>query len=454
MRVTMLRLAMKGMVACRQRVAASRKPDAVHEFLVHAVNRCRFYRERVSAGKGSRLRIDDFPFLTRCDLHDRPADILAVDPESTWTHPFRSSGSTGGWLVVYFDLAAWYGRAFWALDDTARREPGLMASWTQGTTAVVQLTDWAEATNRWYHAPGLQLARVQARRFAYGSSFVTSREDVYAGAGPREERRWITHQENLDTLRYLRSSPPSMLVNRPWGLARLADLDQAHAPDEGRVRPKLVISSGGVLYDDLREHLEGWFGCPIYNRYAITEVGTVAMGRVGCGGLKIAPYVHVSVRTEDGDCADEGTGELVVTSLLNRAMPMIRYRTGDWATVRWVDDEHEGRVQSITALPGRTSPYFTAPGGRFDPDTFGAVLRKLDVRYYQVTQKRDNSFVVRWKQEPAGPTPGVVERTLRAVLGQTYGPLVLRCIAQKDFRAPLGKYTRYINEHTSSVLDH
>jgi phenylacetate-CoA ligase len=61
------------------------------------------------------------------------------------------------------------------------------------------------------------------------------------------------------------------------------------------------------------------------------------------------------------DAEDTPSGELVFTALKNRMMPLIRYRTGDMATLRetpegFVIEEMVGRVHDIVEIAGRRLP--------------------------------------------------------------------------------------------------
>lgn len=111
------------------------------------------------------------------------------------------------------------------------------------------------------------------------------------------------------------------------------DLDDAqYARRHGlapRHRPKAVVITAESLTVDQRAVVRDVFDCPVVNRYASRELGHVASG---CGTTDRLHTVDdgcvVEVVPLPGD-PGSGRGRLVLTDLVNDAMPLIRYDTGD-----------------------------------------------------------------------------------------------------------------------------
>src|SRR5689334_2585309 len=95
-----------------------------------------------------------------------------------------------------------------------------------------------------------------------------------------------------------------------------------------------VVPTSEPLYDEMRARLERVFGCSVMNEYGCGEVGPIAYScRAGQLHIVVENLV-VEVLRADGTPAGLGdTGEIVLTDLTNRAMPLIRYRMGDIAEV-------------------------------------------------------------------------------------------------------------------------
>ncbi|MDR2440668.1 MAG: hypothetical protein LBE12_15000 [Planctomycetaceae bacterium] len=100
-------------------------------------------------------------------------------------------------------------------------------------------------------------------------------------------------------------------------------------------QPKGIITSAEVLTLEDRQLIEGVFAAPVFNRLGCREFSVIASECEQHSGMHLMAeglYIELirgSRHTESGE-----TGEIIVTDLLNEAMPMIRYRLGD--TASWV----------------------------------------------------------------------------------------------------------------------
>jgi phenylacetate-CoA ligase len=86
--------------------------------------------------------------------------------------------------------------------------------------------------------------------------------------------------------------------------------------------PKLdgIIAGAEKLFDFQKEQIERSFRCPIFNRYGATEFSNIASECEKREGL----HINVDDRPVAGS-----VGNIVITDLANRAMPLIRYKIGD-----------------------------------------------------------------------------------------------------------------------------
>ncbi len=118
---------------------------------------------------------------------------------------------------------------------------------------------------------------------------------------------------------------PSFILGYP-SLA----FDLAERIEAGRVSPMrvpVINVTAEPLYEDQRHKIEEVIADKVYARYGAREFGTIAFECPEQKGLHIIPesvYVEV-VPLKDGS----NTGYILVTDLLNRCMPLIRYRIGD-----------------------------------------------------------------------------------------------------------------------------
>ena len=97
--------------------------------------------------------------------------------------------------------------------------------------------------------------------------------------------------------------------------------------------PRSVLLTTDHVPEAITAELRRLWGCDVYNHYGMTEMGLG--GGVECGAhhgyhLREADLYFEIVDPKTGAPAGEGErGEIVFTTLTRRAMPLIRYRTGD-----------------------------------------------------------------------------------------------------------------------------
>lgn len=206
---------------------------------------------------------------------------------------------------------------------------------------------------------------------------------------------------------------------RPNGLVGYADaLDQlARYCEENRLtpqRPEAIVSAASSLTEDMRARIEAVFGCPVFDRYGTREVGPIAME---CGqhqGLHVLTEVaHVEIVDDQGNEVQDGQeGELLITTLRNFTMPLIRYRVGDRA-VRGSGVCTCGRSYSrIAKILGRNEACLkTIQGGRVLPEFFIHLIGKEhnygDLRKFQFIQESLTKVELRLEFQP-----GVERRVL------------------------------------------
>lgn len=111
-----------------------------------------------------------------------------------------------------------------------------------------------------------------------------------------------------------------------------------HLKDEGVEPPRFraVLGASENLYPGQRQFIESFYGTRLFSWYGHTENTILAAECEVSNDYHVFPeYGLAEVIKEDGSPATlEGEmGELVGTSLENFAMPLIRYRTDDWAVI-------------------------------------------------------------------------------------------------------------------------
>jgi phenylacetate-CoA ligase len=144
--------------------------------------------------------------------------------------------------------------------------------------------------------------------------------------------------------------------------------------------PRSVMTSAGTLYPPMRALIEQSFRAPVFDRYGCREVGNIASECPAHAGLHISPHTqYVEVLRSDGSPAKPGeVGRLIITQLINRAMPFIRFEIGDLGIM--ADGEcpcgrHWPRLERVT---GRNTSVLRTPDGAVDGIAVTALFHYKD----------------------------------------------------------------------------
>jgi phenylacetate-CoA ligase len=170
--------------------------------------------------------------------------------------------------------------------------------------------------------------------------------------------------------RKVTSVRPFLLHAHPTTIFHLALFVEANGY---RDRPFQIFESSGELLDSVqRETIARTFRCSVIDRYGLAEAGIVAYQTDFRNAelLVFDPFCWPQIAEDEDDQdvrltppAGATAGELVITTLRNRMMPLIRYRTGDIAimaeTARgFVIQQMVGRMHDVFELAGRKMPTY------------------------------------------------------------------------------------------------
>jgi len=166
---------------------------------------------------------------------------------------------------------------------------------------------------------------------------------------------------------------------------------------------KFILGSYEFVSVVHRRILERVFGVPVFNLYGSTETGHLLMENEA-GEMKPS---HATAFLEIVDADAQGIGDLVVTTLTNDYMPLLRYRIGDLA------ERHVEPYGNRFTVHGRARDTLTAGDGRrvttWQVDQCFSEAR--GIAHYELRQDEKGVCVLRFVPDGAGPT----EENLRAV---------------------------------------
>ena len=132
-----------------------------------------------------------------------------------------------------------------------------------------------------------------------------------------------------------------------------------------------IIVGGERLYDFQKEKIEQVFQCPVFNRYGCTEFSNVAHECREHDGMHInADRVVVEVVDDSGAPVYDEAGDIVITDLDSRAMPLIRYRIGDRGAMTKERCRCGNNFPILRNVVGRVSEVLVTPTGEQIHDLF------------------------------------------------------------------------------------
>jgi len=289
----------------------------LNRLLAHAARTVPFYRRRLQeAGlTGERAVTPEdwlrMPLLTRRDIQGSGSDLHSKKLPAQHGKTFinSTSGSTGTpvsiltsginqmfWEVLTLREHLWHKRDLKATMAAIRRIPK-GAAYPEG----LKQSGWGGSVSRIFASGPIHALEIEA--------------------SVAQQAEWLSRINPT----YLRSYPTNLLA-----LAR-------YCQDHGVKLPKLkqCLSFGELLHDHVREAcLEIW-GVEIADTYSSQEIGYMSLQAPGHRHQLVqADMVLLEVIDREGrPCRPGEVGRVVVTSLHNFAMPLLRYEIGDFAEV-------------------------------------------------------------------------------------------------------------------------
>ncbi|MEW6722519.1 MAG: AMP-binding protein [Candidatus Micrarchaeota archaeon] len=174
------------------------------------------------------------------------------------------------------------------------------------------------------------------------------------------------------------------------------------------LRLKFINCGGETLTDGMRRHIEESFSSKVFMTYGLTELGFVAWECPEERRLHVnSSSAILEIVDEKGRPKRSGAGEIVATTLANHAMPLIRYRTGDYGS--WGECGCGRASPVIKSLEGRSADIVELPGGKLRSALAFYFPQKMKhgfsgIRQYQVVQERPDRFVFRYVPLGKGPS--------------------------------------------------
>ena len=365
-----------------QSAAIDWKPDAPPAWLLEFAAQCfaevPHYRRLGPVPR----RFEDIEPVSRADFS---RDIAAFVPDSVPLERminFRTSGTSGHPLllpshpVVAASYLAYHMRALRRFGITLRAKRGEV---------------------------GVVLLGMQRKCFTY-TSVTPVLDDAGLAKINLHPHDW---REPSDRAAYLDALNPEVIAGDPLSFAALLELPVT-------CRPRAILCTSMVLLPALRGALDARFGCPVLDIYSMNEAGPIAVFDPAAGGhVLLQPRMFVEILDPAGKRVPSGErGEVTLTGGFNFCLPLLRYRTGDFASL-----DGSGADLVLRDFSGRPPVRFRAADGEWlNNIEITHALRDVALPQWTMHQHADGSVDF----NHSGPRSGDAEihRILRALLGE------------------------------------
>lgn len=397
--------------------------------LKHACESVPFYRDRLGADfrAGAMVREEEFaalPSLSRAEVlaHGDALHGRAVPPSHGNVHRGQTSGSTG--TPVSF-LATDLTRLFWEAFNIRdhlwhRRDLGLKLATVRPDRGSrdpggISLASWSPAI---------------AMTFENGPSAI-----LHSTHTLDRQIEWLVAQDPHYVL---------TLASNLLELAREMARRNVRLP-----RLREARTFGDALRSEARAECAALLGVPVADMYTAQEAGYLA--------LQCPERDHYHMQCENAiieivdeqgrPCAAGQVGKLLVTTLHNFAMPLIRYEIGDYAEAGAPCPCGRG-LPVIRRVLGRERNLAVTPDGRkFYPSFAAEVWSQIaPIRQIQLAQKTPRRIEVRVAvaRELSADEERELGAALRRALGHPYEFTFVRM--EHIPRAASGKYEDFLCE--------
>lgn len=279
------------------------------------------------------------PIITKEMVSLNPHDFLS----SSYVKPYelgrlinkKTSGSTGTCLTIY---------------------------WSHGDDTLANLDAW-KYRHKWYGV-SIKDKYVSFHSTLYYANRLAEEEPLFVQRGNNLSlcKNKLTKQTIGEYFELIKSVKPSWMFLQPSVLQllfRYASEEQLSILNG----LQYIELTGEYLSEQTKKAFESLIpNVKIANMYGTTETGCVAL-QCPCGHMHILQNAVVEIFDEEYKHQTESEGHVVLTTLKNYAMPLLRYRIGDKGLIKRSNCECGFCGDDIIITAGREGDIVYSPDG-------------------------------------------------------------------------------------------
>jgi phenylacetate-CoA ligase len=210
----------------------------------------------------------------------------------------------------------------------------------------------------------------------------------------------ITDKLTEEIITVINTKKPRIIwgyVDSLYEIAKRANKSNRHITP-----PLAIICSAGTLYPEMKESIERAFGAKAINQYGSREVGDIACGCLKSNNAHIFEHTHLIEIVDKYGNPTNSSGRVLVTSLRNYSMPLIRYEIGDIAEFSQTMDCECGRKgRKLSMIWGRKMQiFYNKKGDAIPPEYFihlvGVVFNSGEIQKFQIIQEKLDQLRIKY----------------------------------------------------------
>ena len=346
-----------------------RRLQAVVDLAYHNVDLYRSRMDGLEVGPGDIKKLDDIrrlPFTVKTDLRDTYPFGMFARPMSEIVRLHASSGTTGKPIVV---------------------------AYTQEDVDV-----WANAMVRAFASCGLHSGDIIQNAYGYG--LFTGGLGAHYGAEALGATVIPISGGNTDRqIMVMKDFKVSAICCTPSYFLHIIERAAALGVDIKDLPMRAGVFGAEPWTDAMRKRIEAESGIRAFDIYGLSEIigpGVAIECSQQCGLHMFEDYFYPEI-IDPQTCEslpDGEEGELVITTLCKRAMPMIRYRTRDITSILTEPCACGRTVRRIRRIGRRSDDMFIIRGVNVFPSQIETALLEVEgtLPHYQIILTRQGGL--------------------------------------------------------------